>query len=125
MSREDVEALERVYARWAVGDLSDGEIFDPEIEVHWGGLDTTGTTHGLVELYARMRVWFEALEDVRFEAERYIDLGDQVLVSVVFRGRGRGTGIEAAAHFGHLWTFRDGRAVRLEDADPATFEAPD
>lgn len=121
MSREDVNALERVYARWRTGDFSTTEIFDPDVEVRWSpaGLDTAGTTRGLAELGAGVQRWFEALDDVRFEAAEYSDLGDQVHVSVVLKARGRGTGIEVAGRYGHLWTFRDGRAVRLEDADPA------
>lgn len=124
MSREDVELLERVYARWGTGRFDTPEVFHPDIEVRWSphGLDTAGTTRGLQELMAMLRRWFEGLEDVRFEAERFADRGDQVLVVVLMRGRGRGSGIDVAERFGHLWTFRDGKAIRLEDASPEATE---
>jgi ketosteroid isomerase-like protein len=120
MSRENIEALERVYASWRQGRFTTSEIFDPEVEVTWSpdGLDTIGTTKGLEALSTRARRWFEALEDVRFEPERYVDLGDQVLVVVVMRARGRSSGIDVADRYGHMWTMRHGKAIRLEDADP-------
>jgi ketosteroid isomerase-like protein len=123
MSRENVEALERVYASWRQGRFATSEIFDPDVEVTWSreGLDTIGTTKGLEGLSTRLRRLFEALEDVRFEAEQYVDLGDQVLVVVVFRARGRSTGIEVAERYGHLWTMSRGKAIRLEDAEPDAY----
>lgn len=120
MSREDVQALERVYAKWRKGSFTTPEIFDPEVEVTWTpkGIDTPGTTKGVEAMGAMLQRWFEALDDVRIEPERFIDLGDQVLVLVVMRARGRGSGIEVSDRYGHLWTLRDGKAIRLEDADP-------
>jgi len=120
MSREDLETLEGVYAQWSEGRFPDAEIFHPEIEVTWSPttIDASGTTTGLAPLRDTLLHWFDGLEDVCFEAERIVDLGERVLVVAVMRARGRGSGIEVAERYGHLWTLRDGRAVRLEDADP-------
>lgn len=122
MSGEDVEALERIYAEWRRGRFTTSEIFDPEVEVVWSsrGLDTISTTKGLEALSARLQRWFDGFEDVRFEPEQYVDLGDQVLVVVLMRARGRSSGIEVVDRYGHLWTMRHGKAIRLEDADPET-----
>lgn len=121
MSREDVEALERVYAEWREGRFGRADIFDPELEVTWSpdAMDAQGTTKGLSTLRDTLLQWFDGLEEVSFEAERVVDLGDQVLVVALMRARGRGSGIEVAERYGHLWTLRDGRAVRVQDFDPA------
>ncbi|HVE67958.1 MAG TPA: nuclear transport factor 2 family protein [Solirubrobacteraceae bacterium] len=120
MSREDVETLERVYAQWREGRFPDAAIFHPEIEVTWSPttIDASGTTTGLAPLRDTLLHWFDGLDNVRFEAERIVDLGDRVLVVAVMRAEGRGSGIEVAERYGHMWTLRDGRAVRLQDADP-------
>ena len=49
-------------------------------------------------------------------AEEFIDAGgDQVLVFTREGGRGRGSGAEVETHpTGHLWTLRDGKAIRLQ-----------
>jgi ketosteroid isomerase-like protein len=120
MSRQDVEALRRVYARWCRGDFSDVEIFATDVEVTWSSkaLDTVGTSRGIDELATNLRRLFESFEDLRFEPEQFVDLGEQVLVIVTVRARGRESGIEVEDRYGHLWTLRGGKAIRCDDADP-------
>jgi len=120
VSAADVELLERVYAEWARGNLNTPEIFDPEVEVTWTptGIDTWGTTKGIPAMAEMLGRWFEGLDDVRFEPQRIVDLGDRVLVVALMRARGRESGVEVTGRYGHLWTLRDGKAIRLENADP-------
>jgi ketosteroid isomerase-like protein len=120
MSHANIEVLEGIYARWRSGNFDTPEVFDPNVEVRWtpSGIDTFGTTRGIEATREMMRRWFEGLEDVRFEPERFVDLGDQVLVITRMRARGRSSGIEVSDRYGHLWTFRGGKAIRLEDVDP-------
>jgi ketosteroid isomerase-like protein len=120
VSEADVKVLEGVYAEWAKGNIWTQEVFDPDIEIKWSrdALDTQQTTKGIEPVGKTLMTWFEGLEEVRFEPERFVDLGDRVLVVAVMRARGRGSGIEVAHRYGHLWTLRDGKAIRLEDADP-------
>jgi ketosteroid isomerase-like protein len=58
----------------------------------------------------------EAIEDYRMIPEEFIDAGaDRVLVFSREGGRGRGSGAEVQTHpTAHLWTIRDGKAVRLQ-----------
>jgi ketosteroid isomerase-like protein len=120
VSEVDVEVLEGVYAEWAKGNLWTPEVFDPEVEITWmrDSVDTYGTTKGIDPMRTNVMLWFEGLDDVRFEPERFVDLGDRVLVVAVMKARGRGSGVEVTGRYGHLWTLRDGKAIRLEDADP-------
>jgi ketosteroid isomerase-like protein len=39
---------------------------------------------------------------------------DRGLATIDMRGRGHGSGVPAEMRFFQLWTFRDGRAVRME-----------
>jgi len=77
-------------------------------------IDSAGTFRGrdaVGEAIAEIRASFEELE---FVPEDFIDVSDgQVLVLVHVHGRGRGSGVAIDDHIAHLWTFRDGTAVRL------------
>ena len=56
----------------------------------------------------------EAWEEVRWEPEQYLDAGDQVVVLIQMRARGRGSGAEVETPMAHLCTMRDGKLVRHE-----------
>ena len=44
-----------------------------------------------------------------------IDAGDHVIQPILFRGRGRGSGIEIESRFFQVFTIQDGRAVLWEE----------
>ena len=50
----------------------------------------------------------------RVEAEDYIAHGDHVVVLTRYTGRGKGSGVDVDTQGAHVWTLRDGKAVRLE-----------
>ena len=56
----------------------------------------------------------EVWEEWRVTPERYVDVGDRVVVIGSARGRGRGSGAEVEVRYGEIWTLRDGRVTRLE-----------
>jgi uncharacterized protein len=115
MSEENVDALKEVYARWATGDFWTPEIFDPDIEVEWASeMPDTEPDRGLAGVTRGMRNWLAPWEDYRWEGDRFIAAGDRVLVLITARGRGKGSSVEVEAHWAHLWTFRDGKATRVE-----------
>ena len=47
------------------------------------------------------------------EPQDLIDAGDEVVASVRLVGVGRQSGVETMANAAHIWTFRDGKIVRL------------
>jgi ketosteroid isomerase-like protein len=116
MSQENVEVLRAIYERWGRGDFWTPEVFDPEVEAVWASaVPDLGTSHGLHELSESFRGWVAALGEVRWKAERFIELpGDRVLVLMTTYARGRGSGIETEGKYAHIWTFRDGKATRIE-----------
>ena len=56
----------------------------------------------------------EIWDDWRFEAERFLDAGDQVVVFVRISGTGKQSGAAVAISTAHLFSLRDGRATRFE-----------
>jgi ketosteroid isomerase-like protein len=55
----------------------------------------------------------EAFEALRLEPEEFIDADDQIVVSLYQLIRGKGSGAEVVARIAHVWTLREGAAVRL------------
>ena len=53
-------------------------------------------------------------EEVVFEPEEFLDRGDQIVVLLRFRARPSGAGAAIENRVGHLWTMRDGKAIRCE-----------
>ena len=59
--------------------------------------------------------WRRAWEQLEVTAEEFIDAGDQVVVTLHHRGRGRRSGIEIDARFYELYTLRDGKVLRADE----------
>ena len=115
MVRESVGALRRAYGEWARGDFSRRELFDPDIEGVWAAeLPDPHVDRGVEAFFASSREWLSAWEGFRLEAEAFLPAEDKVVVLVVLRGRGRGSGVEVATPAAHVWTMRLGKAVRVE-----------
>jgi ketosteroid isomerase-like protein len=117
MSQENVELAEAAYRTLNAGGNLDFtfEFLAPDVEFHTAGafpdLDPVYRGHdGVRKLNEQLS---EPWEQFRLEPDRFIDLGDQVLVLSHFHGKGR-DGIEARLPFAHLWTVRDGLVVRMD-----------
>ena len=57
--------------------------------------------------------YMEAFDALRFDPEEFIDAGDQIVVSLHQRIRGKGSGAEVVGRIAHVWTMRGGAALRL------------
>jgi ketosteroid isomerase-like protein len=112
-----LEKLQALYEEWARGDMSRSEIFDPDVESASFGMWPEGDTssRGLEELSSLMTGWLRTWRDpLTITAEDFIQSGDRILALVRWKGIGRGSGVEVEAVGAHLWTFRDGLAVRFD-----------
>lgn len=119
-----MEHVRRGYAEFGKlftqGELDEAafEWLDPEIE--WRGPrefpDLAEPRYGHDGVREYLRILTEVLEDYRMSPEEFIDAGDdRVLVFSREGGRGRGSGAEVQTHpTAHLWTLRDGKAVRMQ-----------
>jgi hypothetical protein len=73
------------------------------------------TLHGLEGFAVFVEGLEEDFSDFRYEAERIEELSDeQVLVAGHIQARGRRSNMPLSAPFGHVWTVRQGKAVKVE-----------
>jgi ketosteroid isomerase-like protein len=57
--------------------------------------------------------FYDAVDEVRFEPEEFIDAGDHVVIPMQIVVKGRGSGIESGLRMTQVWTIRDGMVVRI------------
>jgi ketosteroid isomerase-like protein len=72
-----------------------------------------------------VRNWVKPFEDWQLEVDELIETGDKVVCTLRQRGIVKGSGVEVTMALANVWTFRDGKIVRVQlyaDADEA-FEA--
>ena len=111
------DLVRRSYEAFARGDL-DAVVADMADDIVWEqaqGLPHGGTYHGLE---AVRRNVFEPLDaewwdEFAAEPEELLDAGDDVVVLGRYRGVARGSGRVLDVPFAHVWTLRDGKAVRF------------
>ena len=65
-----------------------------------------------------IRRWFdsfdEVMDEIRWDAHVFHEVGDQVVVEFTLRARGRTSGLDFGQDAVMIWKLRDGRAVGLE-----------
>jgi ketosteroid isomerase-like protein len=116
MSEENVELARRGYEAFASADMETVLAgLDPAIEIRGPG-EVMGeeSYYGHAGFLRYAERWLEAWDEYRVIPEEFLDAGDQVVVIYRAVGRGKGSGVAVERRNAHLWTFRDGRAVRLE-----------
>ena len=112
MSQENVEIVRSIYRAVERGDYSSSEWADPDIE--FVAPHEERPLRGVEAMQRSWRDFLSAWKDFNAEPEEIIDAGEQVLVLEKVGGRGRGSGVPAEGLRGaSLFTFRDGRVVRL------------
>ena len=123
MSQENVEVVRRFYP--ASGDMeavvdqvehlfAEG-LIDPEVE--WSpAIIGSAEGHGY-RGHDGVRRWAhdmtDAWESFHVQATELRDIGERVLVMVQTSARGRASGAVLERPVAHVWTFRDGRVVRM------------
>ena len=114
MSQENVELVRSGYRAFAEGDIETVlSVLDPQItlEEREATLDTPSTYHGHQGFLDMVATVNEGLEDVRYEPQRFVDLGDRVLVEVRRKGRGSLSGVPVERWQFHVWEIAKGRAT--------------
>ena len=93
------------------------DVADPLILfVQHGQLPEAGAFLGIEALVAYMRSWLESWSEFTLEAEDIIDGGGGTVVATVRQhGVGRGSGAETRMRYFQVWSFRGGKAIRLEN----------
>ena len=117
LERANVAALEPVYEQWSRGNWRPRfDVYADDFE--WGWSEEFPELRGVAldpgSRSDRLYAWLSGWEDWRCEAEGMVAVGDLVVALCRYTGRGRESGVEVDALGAHLWTLRDGEAVRLE-----------
>jgi ketosteroid isomerase-like protein len=119
MSRENVEIVRRFLV---LDDLDEAlEYADPDIV--WNPVEES-SAQGHDAVRASTTRWKSEWDDYELIPEEFADLNDRVVVTVRFRARGRGSGVEVDARLYDVFTLRDGKIVRI-DQFAERFEALD
>ena len=113
MSQENVELVRRSLEAYKRGDL-DAALADTHPEIDWRPFEEA-PMRGVGAVRAYLTRWEDEWEELETSPEEFIDVGDHVVAVVHFRGRGRGSGIDVEARSYSVYTFRDGKTVRMEE----------
>ena len=111
----DLEVIRVVYSRWERGDFTSSEAFADDYV--WKAVDAIegGEYAGFGEVTPAWRTWLQAWDDFRVEAEEVV-VGSEgrYLVTQVFRGKGKVSGLESEERSACVVTMRDGLIARME-----------
>ena len=116
MSQANLEALRAVYARWEQGDFAASlPLFDEALTLAIDlGIPDGGSYKGLDGVRRYTSAFLEPWDSITIAAKSFQAAGDKVLVEVWQAGTGQGSGVPVELEYSHLWTFREGKVVRLE-----------
>ena len=114
MSKENVERFHHALRQWYDRQQIGSDLLAEDVEwVNPHNAVERGTRRGIGGFNQGIARVADAWVDVRFETERVIDCGEDVVALGVVRGQSRGTGIDLERPHGEIWTFRDGKVTRL------------
>ena len=112
---ENIELTRRSFEAFNRGDIDAVlERLAPDVEIYADpGLPNSGNFHGHEGALLWFERWLEAWETFTIEPEEIIPVGDELVVCVLQRGRGRGSGVEVSMRIAYVMTIRDGKTTRL------------
>jgi ketosteroid isomerase-like protein len=116
MSEENVEVVRRAHEHFRRTAEVLPEIYDPDAEWMAAREDPDAETHrGLEAIRGYFAQWTGMFEDIDFRAEELIDAGHKVFAWIRFSGRGATSGVPVEMEQAQIWTFREGKVVRVEE----------
>src|SRR3954447_22707534 len=113
MSRENVDLVRRFFATaLAMGDRESME--EAHTDFVWNPVEESAS-QGHAAFRRCLTRWESAWDDYEATSEEFLDMGDRVVATLHFRGRGRGSGLETEARFYEVYAVRDGKIVRMDE----------
>ena len=109
MSQENVE----IVRRFLVVDDFDEALTYADPGIVWNPVEES-SAQGHDAVRASTARWKGEWDDYELIPEEFADVGDRVVVTVRFRARGRGSGVEVDARLYDVFTLRDGMIVRMD-----------
>jgi ketosteroid isomerase-like protein len=122
MAEGNADLIRGVYGfNWAAVDdrrrglAAANEVMAPEVEARISPEVGDRTLHGLEGFAVFVEGLEEDFSEFRYQPEKFDEVSpEQLLVTGQIQARGRRSNMPLAAPFGHLWTLRDGKAVKVE-----------
>jgi uncharacterized protein len=114
MSQENVELIRRGLEAFNSEDMERILAFvDPGFETEVSGElsaepDTYRGHDGIRRYFESFR---DAMDEIRFQPERFWDAGEAVVVALRLTAKGRQTAIRVEQRIAQVWSVRDGRAI--------------
>ena len=110
MSQANVEVVKRLFESYRRGDYEEAAACLAAEVVYEVGQELP--LRGREEVRAMWERWDSTWEEMETVPEDFTDAEDQVLVTVYYSARGRGSGIEYEERLFDVYTFSDGQCVR-------------
>jgi ketosteroid isomerase-like protein len=118
MQRDDVgvqhQAVRRFIEAFEDSDDAFREALHPEME--WYPIEENRRpTRGIDAALRNRNEWLDTWDEHRLEVEEVIEGGDDVVLAIHIRARGRGSGVEADIRFYAQFKVRDGKIAYIYD----------
>ncbi len=114
MSQENVELIRAIYEGWMRGEMG-LERFDPEIAMFESKtLPGAASAVGIDAVQHYIESFANYWDEIRFEPQEYIDVGERVVLVARLVGRGKTSGVRVERTWAYVWTVRDGKALRMD-----------
>ena len=116
MPAENVELVQRAYDHYArTGDILE-PVLDPDVEWHTASdLPDSDVYRGVEAVRAFIQGWPSAFEEFWADIDQIIDKDEYVVVSLVLRGRIRGSGEQVGLSETHVWRLHDGKTIEVRE----------
>jgi ketosteroid isomerase-like protein len=112
------QTIQALLEAWRRGEVDPAllALFDPEVTYEDYDLpDHAGEVfHGLLGVLEATETWSEPYEEITNELQRIVGSGDCLVAIHRFRARARRTGIEFDQPSAYVYTFRDGKIIRIQ-----------
>jgi ketosteroid isomerase-like protein len=112
------QTIQALVEAWRRGDVDPAvlDLLDPELSYEDYELpDHVGEVYnGPLGVLEAMESWSEAYEEITNELQRIVGSGDRLVAIHRFRAKARHTGIEFDQPVAYVYTFRDGKVVRIQ-----------
>jgi uncharacterized protein len=113
MSQENVEVVRRTFEAYNRGDFAEA-VAELAPDVVWE-IGQELPALGPAAIKSMWERWEDPWDELETVPEEYIDAGDQVVVTVRYSGRGRGSGIELDDLLFDVYDLREGKIVRKRE----------
>jgi ketosteroid isomerase-like protein len=127
MSQENVEIVRQVFDAFNSEDIARILAFThPELEAEIGPEISAepDTYRGHDGMRRYFQTFEDAMDEIRFQPERFWDAGESVVVALRLTAKGRQTSIPVEQRSAGVWTIRDGKVAGVR-AYASTTEALD